>query len=92
MLESDILWRPEFNTPENQYRDFFELWLRMAKNISQSGQPVILFGAGFAVPSNMKPVRERRCFLDKSTISRWFVRMMCWLTACGGVDLASGTR
>jgi predicted kinase len=60
MLEMDILWRSEFNTPENQYRDFFETWLRMCKNISQSGRPVILFGAGAGVPDNLEGCVERR--------------------------------
>lgn len=44
LLDSDILWRPEFNQPEKKYRDFFETWLRMCKNISQAGHPVVLFG------------------------------------------------
>lgn len=61
-LEADILWRPEFNTPETHYRDFFETWLRLAKNIGQSGRPVVLFGAGFAVPDNIEPCVERRYF------------------------------
>ena len=62
LLDSDILWRPEFDTPEDHYRDFFETWLRMAKNISQSGRPVVLFGAGMGVPDNIEPCVERRYF------------------------------
>ena len=62
LLDSDILWRPEFNKPEDNYRDFFETWLRMAKNISQSGRPVVLFGAGMGVPENIEPCVERRYF------------------------------
>lgn len=62
ILDSDILWRPEFNTPETNYRDFFETWLRMCKNISQSGLPVVMFGAGFGVPDNIEPCIERRYF------------------------------
>lgn len=62
VLDADILWRPEFNTPETNYRDFFETWLRMAKNISQSGRPVALFGAGVCVPENIEPCIERRYF------------------------------
>jgi predicted kinase len=62
LLDSDILWRPEFNTPENNYRDFFETWLRMCKNISQAGRPVVLFGAGAGVPDNIEPRIERRYF------------------------------
>ncbi len=64
LLDSDILWRPEFDTPANHYRAFFETWLRMAKNIGQSGRPVVLFGAGFGVPANLEPCVERRYFGD----------------------------
>jgi len=64
ILDCDILWRPEFNRPEIRYRDFFEIWLRVAKNISQSGRPVVLFGAGMGVPENMEPCVERRYFSD----------------------------
>jgi hypothetical protein len=64
LLDSDILWRAEFNKPETNYRDFFETWLRMAKNISQSGRPVVLFGAGMGVPENIEPCIERRYFSD----------------------------
>lgn len=62
LLDSDILWRPEFNKPKDNYHDFFETWLRMAKNISQSGRPVVLFGAGVGVPDNIEPCVERRYF------------------------------
>ena len=62
LLDSDILWRREFDTPEDNYRDYFETWLRMAKNISQSGRPVVLFGAGAGVPDNIEPCVERRYF------------------------------
>jgi predicted kinase/DNA-directed RNA polymerase subunit RPC12/RpoP len=64
LLDSDILWRPEFNKPEDNYRDFFETWLRMAKNISQAGRPVVLFGAGLGVPENIELCVERRYFSD----------------------------
>lgn len=62
LLDSDILWHPAFNTPEDNYRDFFEIWLRMSKNIGQSGRPVVLFGAGMGVPDNIEPCVERRYF------------------------------
>ena len=61
-MDSDILWQPEFNTPETNYRDFFETWLRVCKNISQSGRPVVLFGAGAGVPENIENCVERRYF------------------------------
>ena len=62
VMEADILWRPEFNTPEDNYRAFCETWLRVCKNISQSGRPVVLFGAGMGVPENIEPCVERRYF------------------------------
>ncbi len=46
VLESDLLWRPEFNTPEDGYHNYFSLWLRLAAHISQSGRPPAVFGAG----------------------------------------------
>jgi predicted kinase len=61
VLEADILWRAEFNKPENKYREFFETWLRMCKNISQSGKPVVLLCAG-GIPENVERCVERRYF------------------------------
>jgi hypothetical protein len=62
LLDSDILWRQEFNLPDNNYREYFETWLRVCKNISQSGRPVVLFGAGFGAPDNLENCIERRYF------------------------------
>ncbi|MCP4423314.1 MAG: AAA family ATPase [Chloroflexi bacterium] len=59
ILDADILWRPEFNDPDNHYRDFFETWLRLGKNIGQSGRPLVLFNAG-SIPDNIEPCVERR--------------------------------
>ena len=61
-LDSDIIWDERFNTPENNYRPFTETWLRLAKNIGQSGRPCVIFGGGFAVPENVEPCVERRYF------------------------------
>jgi hypothetical protein len=57
-LECDILWRAEFNQPENDYADFRNTWLRVAKNIGQSGRPVVLCGS--AVPGQYESCPERR--------------------------------
>jgi hypothetical protein len=62
LLETDILWRPEFDQPQENYRDYFETWLRLSKNISQAGRPVVLFGAGIGVPANIENCIERRYF------------------------------
>ena len=63
VLEADVLWRAELNQPEDNYRDFFETWLRVCKNISQSGRPVVLFCAG-GIPENVEPCVERRYFSE----------------------------
>ena len=60
VLDSDILWRPEFATPEDDYRSYRELWLRVAKNIGQSGLPVVL--AGTVIPDQFEHLSERRYF------------------------------
>jgi 2-phosphoglycerate kinase len=62
VLESDILWRPEFDTPEDGYRTYRNLWLRLAKNIGQNGRPVLLVGS--VVPEQFEPCSERRYFAD----------------------------
>jgi hypothetical protein len=63
LLDSDILWRHEFNKPDDHYRDFFETWLRMGINIGQSGRPLVLFGSGL-IPDNIEPCTERRYFAE----------------------------
>jgi predicted kinase len=60
VMETDILWRPEYDTPQDGYRTYRTLWLRLAKNISQSGKPVILVGS--AVPEQFEVCGERRYF------------------------------
>ena len=43
-LETDILWRNEFNQPDNDYYDYKNLWLRVAMNVQQADKPIILSG------------------------------------------------
>ena len=62
VMESDILWRDEFNQPATDYRSYRETWLRVCKNISQAGRPVLLCGAG--VPEQFEQCVERRYFSD----------------------------
>jgi predicted kinase len=61
-MESDILWRPEFDAPQEGYRSFRNLWLRMAKNIGQAGRPVVLIGSG--TPEEFEVCAERRYFSE----------------------------
>ncbi len=60
VLEQDILWRPEFATPDDDYRAYRNMWLRVAKNIGQCGRPVVL--AGTSLPHQYEPCPERRYF------------------------------
>ncbi len=62
MLEGDLIWRPEFDKPETKYREFFETWLRICRDISQSGRPVVMFNAGMGVPENIEPCVGRQYF------------------------------
>ena len=61
-MESDILWRNEFSNAESDYREYREMWLRVCKNISQCGKPVVLCGS--AVPSQFEHCIERRYFTN----------------------------
>jgi len=60
VMESDILWRAEFDQPETNYREYRETWLRVCKNISQAGRPVVLCGIG--EPTQFEQCLERRYF------------------------------
>lgn len=89
-LDMDILWRPEFDTPADNYREFFETWLNVAANIAQSGRPVALFGAGAGVPGNIEPCRRRRYFTavhylalvcDEGALAERLLRRPAWRQA-----------
>lgn len=62
VLETDILWGPAFDRPETNWREFREAWLRLAKNIGQSGRPVVL--GGTALPDQFESSLERRYFSE----------------------------
>lgn len=62
LLDSDTLWQPAFDTPADGFRAFFTTWLRLCVDIGQAGRPVVLFGAGVGVPSNLEPCAQRRYF------------------------------
>ncbi len=69
VLESDILWGAPA-TPENGYREYRDMWLRVAKNIGQAGRPVVLCGT--ALPEQFESCPERRYF---STLH--YLAMVC---------------
>lgn len=62
VMETDILWDERYNTPDSNFREYREMWLRIAKNITQCGKPVILCGT--AMPEQIEPCLERRYFSD----------------------------
>ena len=61
-LEQDILWAPHFDTPTDGYREFRELWLRLAANVHQAGRSVLLVGSG--TPDQFEELDGRRFFSD----------------------------
>ena len=60
VIEGDILWNQVYNTPEDDYRKYRELQLRLCKNISQGGKPVVLCGC--SVPNQFEKCIESRYF------------------------------
>jgi len=62
VMDSDILWHTELNQPDTDYRNYRETWLRVCKNISQAGKPVVLCGA--SLPEQFEHCIERRYFSE----------------------------
>lgn len=60
VLESDILWNKVHDTPGDGYRAYREMWMRVCRNISQIGMPVVLCGC--AIPEQFEPLDERESF------------------------------
>ncbi len=62
VMESDLLWNDIYNTPDDDYKAFRDVWMRVCKNISQIGMPVVLCGC--SVPKQFEQLDERRSFTD----------------------------
>ena len=62
VMESDLLWDERYNIPENNYREYRELWMNMCANISQIGMPVVLCGCG--VPDQFEVCDARKYFSE----------------------------
>ena len=60
VMESDILWEERYNTPEDGYRQYRELWLHLCAQISQGGRPVVLCGC--AMPEQFEACAGRQWF------------------------------
>ena len=62
VMESDLLWNETYNTPEDDYHAYRELWLNVCSNISQIGKPVVL--CGYAPPKQVESCKARSSFSD----------------------------
>ncbi|MDZ4836222.1 MAG: AAA family ATPase [Candidatus Melainabacteria bacterium] len=58
VLDQDILWCDAFNTPDDDFMQFRNTWLRVIKNIQQAGCSVVLFGT--SIPKQFETCAERR--------------------------------
>ena len=70
VFESDLLWHDVYNTPDDDYRKYRELQLRVCANISQIGKPIVLCGC--AVPKQFETCNERSLF---TTI--YYIALVC---------------
>jgi len=62
VLESDLLWNDIYNTPENDYREYRKMWLKICASISQIGMPVVLCGC--VTPKQFEYIEERTYFSE----------------------------
>ncbi len=62
VMESDLLWSSIYDTPDDGYKAFRTVWMRVCKSISQIGMPVVLCGC--SVPEQFEQLEERRSFTD----------------------------
>lgn len=60
VLESDLLWQEQYNTPEDGYGAYRSLWMRVCADVGQVGLPVVLCGCG--VPEQFETRKERELF------------------------------
>lgn len=61
-LEGDQLRGLSFGSGEAGHLEFLNTWLRLAKNVNQSGKPCAFFSAGAVIPHKIEPRVERRYF------------------------------
>lgn len=67
VMDSDLLWSNIYDTPEDNYRTYRELWLRVCSNISQIGMPVVLCGC--VTPEQYEECTARKYFTEIIYIS-----------------------
>ena len=57
VLDADVLWAPEMDTPEDGYARLRSTWLRLGSNIHQAGRSTLLIGAGVPEQYDGRPER-----------------------------------
>jgi hypothetical protein len=57
VLDADMLWVPEMDTPEDGYARFRSMWLRLSSNIHQAGHSTLLIGSGVPEQYDSRPER-----------------------------------
>jgi gluconate kinase len=58
ILDADILWASQMNTPADGYARFRSTWMRLAANIAQGGHSTLLVGAGVPEQYESRPERK----------------------------------
>lgn len=70
VMESDILWSAAFDTPEDDYRNLRETWLRLAANMGQGGKPVVLCGC-------TTPQQYNNCINRRYISNLYYLALYC---------------
>lgn len=60
VMEGDLLWNEIYATPDDNYNEYRQLWMRVCSNISQIGKPVVLCGC--SIPEQFERQPERKLF------------------------------
>lgn len=60
VMEGDLLWNDTYNTPEDGFKEYRRLWMRLCAHIAQGGKPAILCGC--AAPEQFEGQPERELF------------------------------
>jgi len=76
VLDSDLLWRDEFNQQTGQ---FFDVWLRVCQSIAQSGRPSPRFHIAISAATT-KARRPVGCIAGKLVVAAWQANLILPMT------------
>lgn len=57
VLDADILWSPQMDTPDDGYAQLRSTWLHLAAVLAQAGRPHLLIGSGVPEQFDARPER-----------------------------------